>query len=148
MLLMHWTWRADSRAWANTGKRMAARMAMMAITTSSSIRVKPRLRSWETVVDGPCMADLLRSTTRRRAGDARHQVRNDDDGLGGGRRGLAGEQVHHRAELGFEVLIHRGQRRDALRAHGKRVVAGHGDLLRDPDAGALEDAQEGDRFAV
>src|SRR2546426_1028590 len=33
--------RAFSRAWANTGKRIAARMAMIAITTSSSIRVKP-----------------------------------------------------------------------------------------------------------
>src|SRR5687768_9352007 len=35
--------RAFSRACANTGKRMAASMAMIAITTSSSIRVKPRL---------------------------------------------------------------------------------------------------------
>src|SRR5439155_23655357 len=33
--------RAFSRAWAKTGKRIAARMAMMAITTSSSIRVNP-----------------------------------------------------------------------------------------------------------
>src|SRR6266536_654103 len=32
--------RAFSRACANTGKRMAARIAMMAMTTSSSIRVK------------------------------------------------------------------------------------------------------------
>src|SRR5688572_24511193 len=36
--------RALSRAWAKTGKRMAARMAMIAITTSSSISVKPRRR--------------------------------------------------------------------------------------------------------
>src|SRR6266852_4946333 len=34
--------RAFSRAWAKTGKRMAARMAIMAITTSSSISVKAR----------------------------------------------------------------------------------------------------------
>src|SRR5690348_14377292 len=34
--------RALSRAWANTGKRIAAKMAIIAITTSSSIRVKPR----------------------------------------------------------------------------------------------------------
>src|SRR5436309_4146481 len=34
--------RALSRACAKTGKRIAARMAMMAITTSSSISVKPR----------------------------------------------------------------------------------------------------------
>src|SRR5690242_16366630 len=39
----HDAWRAFSRAWAKTGKRIAARMAMIAITTSSSIRVKPRL---------------------------------------------------------------------------------------------------------
>src|SRR3954470_5723934 len=36
--------RAFSRARPKTGKRMAARIAMIAITTSSSIRVKPRLR--------------------------------------------------------------------------------------------------------
>src|ERR1051325_9976559 len=41
MLLAHADFRACSRALAKTGKRMAARMAMMAITTSSSIRVKP-----------------------------------------------------------------------------------------------------------
>src|SRR6266852_1564987 len=35
-------WRAFSRARAKTGNRIAARMAMMAITTSSSIRVKAR----------------------------------------------------------------------------------------------------------
>ena len=34
-------WRAFSRAWAKTGKRMAARIAMMAMTTSSSMSVKP-----------------------------------------------------------------------------------------------------------
>src|SRR3569833_2676293 len=33
--------RAFSRACAKTGKRMAARMAMIAMTTSSSISVKP-----------------------------------------------------------------------------------------------------------
>src|SRR5436853_4874272 len=34
-------WRDFSRAWAKTGKRMAARMAMIAMTTSSSISVNP-----------------------------------------------------------------------------------------------------------
>ena len=34
--------RAFSRAWAKTGKSMAASIAMMAMTTRSSIRVKPR----------------------------------------------------------------------------------------------------------
>src|SRR2546425_12413400 len=36
--------RALSRAWAKTGKRIAARMAMIAITTRSSIRVNPLFR--------------------------------------------------------------------------------------------------------
>src|SRR5438093_13010489 len=37
--------RAFSRAWAKTGNKMAARIAMMAITTSSSIRVNAGLRA-------------------------------------------------------------------------------------------------------
>src|SRR5207244_6230058 len=41
MLLKQAVWRALARAWAKTGKRIAARMAMMAMTTSSSISVKP-----------------------------------------------------------------------------------------------------------
>src|SRR5436190_23480238 len=40
-LLWHEERRAFSRARAKTGKRMAARIAMIAMTTSSSIRVKP-----------------------------------------------------------------------------------------------------------
>src|SRR5436853_6800976 len=35
--------RADSRACAKTGNRIAARIAMIAMTTSSSMRVKPDL---------------------------------------------------------------------------------------------------------
>ena len=35
--------RAFSRAWAKTGNRIAARMAMMAITTSNSMRVKAQI---------------------------------------------------------------------------------------------------------
>src|SRR5438094_6801463 len=42
MLERHVVWRALSRAWANTGKRIAAKMAMIAITTRSSISVNPR----------------------------------------------------------------------------------------------------------
>src|SRR5215204_3689004 len=44
--------RALSRAWAKTGKRMAARTAMIAITTSSSIRVKPFRRRTEPLAFG------------------------------------------------------------------------------------------------
>ena len=39
--------RAFSRAWAKTGNRIAARMAMMAMTTRSSISVNPRRRGPE-----------------------------------------------------------------------------------------------------
>src|ERR1051325_7771620 len=39
-LLAHMVWRALARAWANTGKRMAARTAIIAMTTRSSMRVK------------------------------------------------------------------------------------------------------------
>src|SRR6185437_6280091 len=44
LLERHDAARAFSRACAKTGKRMAAKIAIMAMTTSSSIRVKPRLR--------------------------------------------------------------------------------------------------------
>src|SRR5688500_14314717 len=40
ILLEHIVCRADSRAWEKTGKRMAARIAIMAMTTRSSMRVK------------------------------------------------------------------------------------------------------------
>jgi hypothetical protein len=36
--------RAASLAWANTGNKIAARMAMIAMTTSNSMSVKPRVR--------------------------------------------------------------------------------------------------------
>ena len=41
MLLAHTALRALFFALANAGNSMAARMAMMAMTTSSSMRVKP-----------------------------------------------------------------------------------------------------------
>src|SRR6185503_14853477 len=44
MLLRQAVLRAASRAWAKTGKRMAASIAIIAITTSSSISVKLRLK--------------------------------------------------------------------------------------------------------
>src|SRR5207302_384125 len=45
LLLRQLVWRADSRALAKTGKRMAARIAIIAITTSNSIRVNPVRRA-------------------------------------------------------------------------------------------------------
>src|SRR5438132_321358 len=41
-LPVHWTRQADALALANAGSSMAARIAMMAMTTSSSINVKAR----------------------------------------------------------------------------------------------------------
>src|SRR5947208_685956 len=49
-LEVHMVARAFSRAWANTGKRMAARMAMMAITTRSSISVNAERRGVRLIV--------------------------------------------------------------------------------------------------
>src|SRR5690242_19242191 len=54
--------RACSRACAKTGKRIAARIAMIAITTRSSMRVKPR--GARRCVD--VMADLVLSTEKER----------------------------------------------------------------------------------
>src|SRR6185437_4320540 len=42
---MHWARRAASRAACTAGSKRPTRIAMIAITTSSSIRVKPRRRS-------------------------------------------------------------------------------------------------------
>jgi hypothetical protein len=48
MLFKHAACLAFSLAWLNTGKRMAARMAIIAMTTSNSISVKPNRanRKW------------------------------------------------------------------------------------------------------
>src|SRR3954451_19303169 len=44
MLFVHWALRADSRAACTAGKSRPIRTAMIAITTKSSMSVKPRLR--------------------------------------------------------------------------------------------------------
>jgi hypothetical protein len=49
----HWILRADSRALAKTGKSMAARIPMIAITTSNSISVNPFHRSLITALSPP-----------------------------------------------------------------------------------------------
>src|SRR5271157_3406191 len=46
-LLVHWARRAASRADWTAGRSSAIRTAMIAITTSSSIKVKPRVGRWE-----------------------------------------------------------------------------------------------------
>src|SRR5438094_1363044 len=60
--------RPFSRAWAKTGKRMAARMAIIAITTSSSIRVKAcaRLRFMPFSFLWTAKPTLLRGASARR----------------------------------------------------------------------------------
>src|SRR5262245_12679206 len=47
MLLRQEVLRAPSRARAKTGKRMAARIAIMAMTTRSSMSVKPCRDEWD-----------------------------------------------------------------------------------------------------
>jgi hypothetical protein len=47
MLERQAVWRALALAWAKTGKSMAARMAIMAITTSSSMRVNAVRLFWD-----------------------------------------------------------------------------------------------------
>jgi hypothetical protein len=44
MLLSQAAFLAEALAAAKTGKRMAAKIEMIAITTKSSMRVKPRMR--------------------------------------------------------------------------------------------------------
>jgi len=44
MLLTHWVVRALARAFSRAGNNIAARTAMMAMTTSNSIKVKARRR--------------------------------------------------------------------------------------------------------
>src|SRR5437763_1317998 len=61
VLEMQTVWRACSRAWAKTGKRMAARIAMMAMTTSSSMSVKADAA----IRRAECMVLLLVSAARR-----------------------------------------------------------------------------------
>jgi hypothetical protein len=50
-LLLHEEVRAFSLAWAKTGKRIAARIAIIAMTTSNSIRVNPSFRRRHFFVD-------------------------------------------------------------------------------------------------
>src|SRR4028118_410227 len=81
--------RAFSRAFAKTGKRIAASIAIIAITTSSSIRVKAerrRLRFGNSIRDvlsrGSGQNDT--SVRRRSAGGASFQFRNHYHPLAGG----------------------------------------------------------------
>src|SRR5579862_1069604 len=55
---------ADSRAWANTGNRIAARIAIIAMTTSNSIRVKPFLADND--IDGRLLSARLSAWLLRR----------------------------------------------------------------------------------
>src|SRR5712692_6761167 len=73
-------WRALSRAWAKTGKRIAARMAMIAITTRSSINVKPCRRRTALVLPEPkqafeggsCLLLLLSRVSSQGTGNLLH----------------------------------------------------------------------------
>src|SRR5665213_65200 len=73
-LLMHWTDCACCLALARAGRSNAARIAIMAITTSNSIKVKPRLL-WQREED----SKLLRPINQRRiVGECGSSVRGSD----------------------------------------------------------------------
>src|SRR5438270_6100505 len=83
-LLVHWARRAASRAAWTAGRSRAIKTAMMAITTSSSMRVKARLRRRGRIMRG------LRFEEKRGRGrtDVARRAEEDGwwvDGSGGGR---------------------------------------------------------------
>src|SRR3954454_12475475 len=86
--------RAFSRAWAKTGKRIAARIAMMAITTSNSIRVNPR-RIQRNMVGSLLLIPRLHSKMKAQ----RDQGPGADFRRGGRRRGLCGFIPGPKAEV-------------------------------------------------
>src|SRR5688500_14891918 len=57
--------RAFSRACAKTGNRMAARMAMMAMTTSNSISVNARRRVMDNLHDGSAASGWIHAAALR-----------------------------------------------------------------------------------
>src|SRR3954468_1400759 len=90
-LLTHWDRRAASRAACTAGSSRAIRTAMMAITTSNSIRVNPRRLLMDLILDvkgdgvtgAPFRADPRTATTaKRRRGPgrrAKHGGRGDHE---------------------------------------------------------------------
>src|SRR5579872_1392088 len=66
--------RAFSRAWANTGNRMAARIAIMAITTRSSISVNALFGRF---IDAPSLKSFNPHRPRR-AGATKVQIERED----------------------------------------------------------------------
>src|SRR5947209_8324093 len=97
--------RAFSRAWAKPGKRIAARMAMMAMTTSSSIRVKPGFRVGfmasllSRMFRGPVHRPKPELLLRRRAQRRRGQERSRSHLWPGGMPPLGADGVRQRQLL-------------------------------------------------
>ena len=61
MLDRTWTARAFSRTVAKTGSKIAVRIAIMAITTRNSMRVKPDLRRGSRLTESDASRDLLKA---------------------------------------------------------------------------------------
>src|SRR5262245_19869187 len=79
--------RALARAWAKTGKRIAAKMAMIAMTTSNSMRVNPRLE-WRTrvkmcMVCSPCARETRVFSLDNGKGDDQRPGHDNACGLTG-----------------------------------------------------------------
>src|SRR3989442_3592537 len=90
MLLVQVVLRACSRACAKTGKRIAAKMAIMAITTSSSISVKPRPRH-----PNCCMVSLPESVGHAADRFLLEQHRTEDVVARAGARALNDRDSRH-----------------------------------------------------
>src|SRR6266446_3707238 len=74
--------RARSRAWAKTGKRMAASIAMIAITSRSSIRVNAgfRIRCIDDLPLAPSRRGKKQAPVRREEGDSFSACKSIDYG--------------------------------------------------------------------
>src|SRR5215467_6105483 len=93
MLLVHWARRAASRAACTAGNKSAINTAMIAITTRSSISVKPRrpvreqLFIWKSLAQGiekkhkPGRESIPRETSRPNVNDLVQRMKTVDTSL-------------------------------------------------------------------
>src|SRR5579884_594996 len=144
--------RAFSRACAKTGKRMAARMAMIAMTTSSSMSVKPppevRFMSYLSffgVLPPLGRVWALFQPGRRPGGSVDTQWRVQFDVLIG--LVLLGfdlmeEKVHAPAADALERLVGSGQEAVAGKPALNTVETGDGHPLRDVHAASAQRAHQ------
>src|SRR6266852_2372685 len=88
--------RAFSRAWAKTGNKMAASIAIIAITTSNSIKVKPTCRRMGEPPSPRVRHDLAHQAVPRTPGGFLFVCQNVERGAEG--RGTGGQRRRGRAK--------------------------------------------------